>query len=164
MKNKVFMAIILLGSWLSIMHGSAFDYVYKRRLKNINNLIEEIEKGDREEVRNLLNTVSVDFANENRSTPLLAAAKFGNVDILTDLINKASEQGVLSEYFLNHPDKDGKTALRIAIENGHREVVQKLKEESKRLKEDKKRLLENSSDLNLRDFMEIAQEEEQLAE
>lgn len=129
MKNKVFMAIILFGSWLSIMHGSAFDFVYNDNLKKINQLIQAIKQGvDRKEIIKLLPTIPVEWANENKLTLLLVASEFGRNDIVTALIDTAIEQGIAPEDFVNQTGSYDVTALMLAAKNGHLAVVKQLLE------------------------------------
>lgn len=120
--------MMLLGSWLSIMHGSAYLVDESRWLQNTAKLITEIERGDRDNVRKLLKTVQVVWKDKNGWTPLLAAAEFGRNDILTDLIDMASEQGVASEDFVNQTGPYDVTALMVAAKNGHLAVVKQLLE------------------------------------
>lgn len=135
MKNKVFIAIIIFGSWLSIMHGSMnetkrhyfFDEI--RWLSNINKLIKAIELKDRNEIDRLVEIVPVDYSDQDGWTPLLAAAERGDNDVLAELITVAKEQAVFSEKFINHSNKWGVTALMIAAKNGHLGVVKLLLKE-----------------------------------
>ena len=93
--------------------------------------------------------IKVNLQDQNSSTPLLWAARKGNLDIVKALIQKEADPNIAGMYAitpliasikfghshialfladlpninLNHIDKDGNTALQISCKNGQENVV-----------------------------------------
>ena len=85
-------------------------------------LFRAVIEGNTDMVRSLLSApgVNVNATNDQGSTPLLEAARYGHNDIARVLI--ASGANVKAK------DKDGKTALMLAIQYNHTDVVRVLKQ------------------------------------
>lgn len=64
------------------------------------------------------------YLDEDDETPLMGAAEFGNKEIAEFLIQKGAEA--------DYKTRDGRTALSLALDNGHQEVAEVLKKYSKR--------------------------------
>ena len=85
-------------------------------------LFRATREGNVDMVRSLLASPGVDVnaRDENGSTPLLEAARYGHDNICRILIAAGAN--------LKAKDKDGKTALQLAIQGNHDEVVRVLKQ------------------------------------
>ena len=58
--------------------------------------------------------------NTNLDTPLIAAARMGNLDVLKAILKKKDEIN------LNAVNKDGMTALMVAVDQGKESIVKEL--------------------------------------
>jgi ankyrin repeat protein len=88
-----------------------------------------IEKGENEEAINLINSAGVDILDGEARTPIIYAAFYNNIKIISWLIE--------NEANINHQDRNGLSALHAASIYGHIDTI--------------KILLENGANVNVID-------------
>lgn len=90
------------------------------------NIFTAIENIDYTSINILLaEDADIDTVNQQGNTPLMVAAKIGNMRILNILLSHNPD--------VNKQNKDGATALMIAAESGQYHVVEKLREHGAKL-------------------------------
>lgn len=72
----------------------------------VDNMISDIERGDNEKVKKLLSEVGIDACDGYLRTALIWSACYGNISLLTWLIDNGAD--------INHQDKNGYCALHFA--------------------------------------------------
>ena len=93
-----------------------------RRSPETDALLRAAREGKDDTVKSLLSSpnVNVNATDDNGSTALIEAARYGHDDVVQVLLTHGAD--------VKAKDKDSKTALMLAVQGGHDEVVRLLKQ------------------------------------